>query len=152
MIDLYGLPTDFPGKLDRVRDPRNPRLYCDALERALGDDIGDDHFVPHLQLHEYETLLFSDPDAFAYSFDTCANAIVGLWQIVAEFHQDIERINDGEQTSPSKRIIELIKAYEGSKPTAGPDIAGYIGLPTLRQKCPHFSDWIRRLENLGEVS
>ncbi|NLX56174.1 MAG: DUF4276 family protein [Planctomycetaceae bacterium] len=40
------------------------------------------------------------------------------------------------------------EAYEGLKPTAGPDIAKYIGLDVLRQRCPHFGDWIRRLESL----
>jgi len=32
------------------------------------------------------------------------------------------------------------------KPNAGPDIAEYIGLDTLRRRCRHFSDWISRLE------
>ena len=90
--------------------------------------------MPHLQLHEYETLLYADPDAFAISFDDCNEAIAGLKGIVAEF-QDIERINDGELTAPSKRIIGLLEAYEGMKPTAGPDIAEYIGLDVLRRRC-----------------
>ena len=145
MIDLYGLPSDFPGKADHVRNPNNPRPYCEALEQAFGADIGDARFVPHLQLHEYETLLYSDPDAFAISFDDCDGAIAGLKAVVAEFH-DVERINDGELTAPSKRIIGLLDAYQGMKPTAGPDIAEYIGLVKLRERCPHFSDWVHRLE------
>ena len=32
------------------------------------------------------------------------------------------------------------------KRTAGPDIAEYIGLVKLRERCSHFSDWIGRLE------
>jgi hypothetical protein len=147
MIDLYGLPAGFPGKAGCVRNPQNPRPYCEALEQAFGADIGDARFIPYLQLHEYETLLYSDPDAFAISFDDCLDAIAGLKRVVAEF-QDIERINDGELTAPSKRIIGLLEAYQGMKPTAGPDIAEHIGLPTLRRQCSHFSDWIDRLENL----
>ena len=149
MIDLYGLPSDFPGKAGHARNPHNPRPYCEALEQAFAHDIADARFVPHLQLHEYETLLFSNPDAFAYSFDNCASAIADLKAIVNEY-QDIERINDGELTAPSKRIIRLLDAYEGMKPTAGPDIAEYIGLDVLRQRCAHFDGWIRRLEALGE--
>ncbi len=145
MIDLYGLSSDFPGKADHVRNPQNPRPYCEALEQAFGADIGDTRFIPHLQLHEYETLLYSDPDAFAFSFDDCDGAIAGLKQIVAEF-QDIERIDDGERTAPSKRIIGLLDAYQGMKVIAGPDIAEYIGLAKLRDRCPHFSDWVDRLE------
>ncbi len=145
MIDLYGLPDDFPGKAHHVRNSQNPRPYCEALEQAFAADIGDARFVPHLQLHEYETLLYADPEAFAVSFEGCDRAIAGLKSIAAEF-QDIERINDGERTAPSKRIIGLLDAYEGMKRTAGPDIAEYIGLATLRDRCPHFSDWILRLE------
>jgi hypothetical protein len=32
MIDLYGLPSDFPGKAGHARNPHNPRRYCEALE------------------------------------------------------------------------------------------------------------------------
>ena len=35
------------------------------------------------------------------------------------------------------------------KVIAGPDIAEYVGIDVLRQHCPHFSDWIGRLEGLG---
>jgi len=145
MIDLYGLPADFPGKADHVRNPHAPRPYCEALEQAFAADVGDARFVPHLQLHEYETLLYSDPDAFSFSFDDCGGAIAGMKGIAAEF-QDIERINDGELTAPSKRIIGLLDAYEGMKAIAGPDIAEYIGLAKLRDRCTHFNDWIHQLE------
>ena len=145
LIDLYGLPDDFPGRPAHARNPDAPRPYCEALEQAFGADIGDARFLPHLQLHEYETLLYSDPDAFAFSFDNCDEAITGLKGIAAEF-QDIERINDGELTAPSKRIIGLLHAYKGMKAIAGPDIAEYIGLDVLRRHCRHFSDWIGRLE------
>ena len=147
MIDLYGLPGDFPGKAGNVRNPHNPRPYCEALEQAFGADIGDARFAPYLQLHEYETLLYSDPDAFVCSFDDCDGAIADLKKIVTQFG-DIERINDNERTAPSKRIIGLLDDYEGRKPTAGPDIAEAIGLDVLRKHCSHFGDWIGRLEAL----
>jgi hypothetical protein len=58
-------------------------------------------------------------------------------------------VNDGENTAPSKRIIEVLPEteYAGLKATAGPDIAEYIGMATLRARCPHFSAWIGRLES-----
>jgi Domain of unknown function (DUF4276) len=52
-------------------------------------------------------------------------------------------------TAPSKRIIDLIPAYEGMKRSAGPDIAVMTGLPAIRAKSPHFSSWLTRLEELG---
>jgi hypothetical protein len=57
-------------------------------------------------------------------------------------------INDGEETAPSKRIGKEIPDYLGAKPTAGPIIAGKIGLETMRMKCPHFNEWLTKLENL----
>ena len=71
MLDFYGLGRGFPGmpleanlaNLDKVA----------RVERAVKADIvaqiphlrPDVRFVPYLQLHEYEGLLFSDPAAFA---------------------------------------------------------------------------------------
>lgn len=103
--------------------------------------------MPHLQLHEYETLLFADPDALALSFEDRAAAIAGPKPVAASF-RSIEHINDGKTTAPSKRIISLLPEYEFRKADAGPDIAEVIGLPRMRQRCPHSDKWIDRLENL----
>jgi hypothetical protein len=147
MIDLFRLPQDFPGKSGLVRNPSNPMPYVQALEAAFASDIADCRFVPYLQLHEYETLLYADPDAFQISFTDCAKAIEDLKAIAASV-TSIELINDGDQTAPSKRIINVLPEYDQRKADAGPEIAEYIGLPTLRQKCPHFDAWITKLENL----
>jgi Domain of unknown function (DUF4276) len=147
LIDLYALPSDFPGKQENVRNPADPVPYVESLEAAFGDDIGDPRFVPHLQLHEYETLLFAEPESFRYSFDDCDQPIEEMKKIAASF-ATIEHINDHHTTAPSKRIINLIPAYEGRKSSAGPDIAEYTGLPTIRAKCPHFDAWLTRLESV----
>ena len=147
MIDLYGLPKDFPGRTENTRDPVNPTPYVRALEEAFGTDIGDDRFIPHLQLHEYETLLFADPDAMLPSFENCQRAVDGMKVIVARFG-DIELINDGENTAPSKCISKLLPAYSGRKASAGPEIAERIGMLMLRKKCPHFDTWISKLEHV----
>ena len=147
MLDLYGLPNDFPGKMGNERNPANPRPYVEALEQAFGDDIHDRRFVPHLQLHEYETLLFADVESFRYSFDNCDRQIEKLEAIV-QSKPTIEHINDGEQTAPSKRIINLLPSYSGLKTTAGPDIAEYTGIETICIKCEHFNDWLTRLQHV----
>lgn len=147
LFDLYSLPSDFPGMETNVRNPANPTPYVEALELAFGQSIGYHRFIPYLQLHEYETMLFADPAAFAFSFINCAPAIQQL-QEIAESEGSIELINDGQHSAPSKRIISLIPAYDGRKTTAGPDIAEYIGLPVIRSKCPHFDQWLKRLEAL----
>jgi hypothetical protein len=146
MIDLYGLPRNFPGMADQQRNPDNPRPYVDALEKAFGNDIDDPRFVPHLQLHEYETLLFANVESFRGSFNDCERQI-GQLQDVADAFETIEHINDGPQTAPSIRIIKILPAYMGLKATAGPDIAERTGIQCLRESSPHFGDWLTTLEN-----
>jgi hypothetical protein len=147
MFDLYRLPQDFPSKGALVRNPSDPTPYVVTLEGAFASDISDPRFLPYLQLHEYETLLYADPDAFQIAFADCAKAIAGLKAIAASV-TSIELVNDGAETAPSKRIIHLLPEYGQRKADAGPEIAECIGLPTLRQKCPHFDAWITQLEKL----
>lgn len=145
MIDLYGLPSDFPGKETKTRNPDNPWPYAEHLEAAFGEDIAEPRFVPYLQLHEFETLVFADTSALEFLFDDVGAAIKGLNKVVTKYG-DVEKINDSPNTAPSKRIIQLIPRYEKLKTTAGPDIAEYIGVDGLREKCPHFDRWIKLLK------
>jgi hypothetical protein len=147
LIDLYALPNDFPGKDTNVRNPADPASYVLKLEEEFLKDIDYYRFVPYLQLHEYETILFADPQAFQNEFEHCTDAIQELNEIVSSF-PTIEHINDGRETAPSKRIIKLIPQYDGRKASAGPAIAARIGLPRIRQKCPHFHAWLTRLESI----
>jgi hypothetical protein len=157
MLDLYALPSDFPGKTTHDRNPDDPTPYVKALEEAFGNDvaeaIGNDiarsRFIPYLQLHEYETMLFADPEAFRIAFDDCYREIEQLKTITGLF-ASVEHINDGPTTAPSKRIINVIPGYDGRKTSAGPDIADYIGLAKIREKCPHFNEWLTRLESLWQ--
>jgi len=147
MFDLYALSDDFPGKDANTRNAANPEPFVNALENAFVEDIGCENFLPYLQLHEYETLLFSEPDAFAIAFENCGRAVSKLNEIAASF-PTVEHINDGRESAPSKRIISAIPEYGGRKTSAGPDIAEYIGIQIIRSKCPHFHAWLVALENL----
>ena len=145
MVDLYAIPSDFPGLADAPVMP--PRSRVQALERAMESDIrgtGYYRFTAHLQLHEYEALLLSDCAAIEAFFP----AMVGLAE---ELRRDIgslepEDVDEGPMSAPSKRIIRHAPEYKGLKTVAGPVIALHIGLPALRQRCPHFGAWIDGLE------
>jgi len=147
LIDLYAIPGDFPGKSTTRRDPSNPTPYVEALEQAFGADIDDYRFIPHIQLYEYETMLYSDPEAFRISFENIDIEVSEIHQIVRSV-PSIEHINDHKNTAPSRRIIQLIPEYRGSKTTAGVDIADFLGLQLIRSKCPHFDRWLTKLEKL----
>ena len=148
MIDLYGLPDDFPGT-EAARSEHDPYQRVDLMEQALAKDIDDPRFVPYIQLHEFEAMLLAMPAKILTYYDDRKKEVAELNKLVADFRSP-ELIDDGENTSPSKRITARIPEYGKAKPTAGPLIAAAIGLSTIRQNCPHFDDWIRRLEALEQ--
>lgn len=149
MVDLYGLPRDFPAFAEAAKE-NDPYTRVAKLESALRDDIGDTRFIPYIQLHEFEALLLSNPRRFGSYFIDSDRQIMALERLCEQYDTP-EKINDGEQTAPSKRIGVQIPEYLARKPTAGPIIAAHIGLAAIRDKCPHFNSWLTRLEQLGEA-
>lgn len=151
MVDLYALPKDFPGYAAAEALRVTPRSRVAALEQAVARDVCPDpnRFLPYIQLHEYEALLFVDPEEMKYFYTEQQTALAELRR-VAEAHESPELINDGDVTAPSKRIIAQFPDYEGAKVVVGPQVAEAIGLERLRAKCPHFSEWVRQLEQLGQ--
>jgi Domain of unknown function (DUF4276) len=146
MFDLYALPNDFPG-YEEAKRLTNPSQRVNLLEAHLLKDINHRRFIPYLQLHEFEALLFTDPSKFDWEFIDHADAIQALVNLASQ-HGNPELIDDGEQTAPSKRIIQIIPEYEGRKASVGPLIAARIGLLALRQKCAHFHAWLEKIEAL----
>ena len=146
-FDLYGLTTDFPcyGDAQAAADPYEK---VRVLEAALRDDIDDWRFIPYLQLHEFETLLLSEPDQLAAHFTDGQEGIRRLIAMAGQIANP-ELINDDPETAPSKRIIAEIPEYAGMKPSAGPIVAEKIGLANLRARCRHFGEWISQLEDLA---
>lgn len=148
MIDLYRLPKDFPGHA-AAQDIKDPHQKIIFLEQEFQKDLELPRFIPYIQLHEFEALILVAPEALAeyYSEHRFKKPIDALVQMVAPFASP-ELIDDGPQSAPSKRIIAGITEYEGEKAAVGPQTAQRIGLPRLREKCPHFDSWLARLEKL----
>ena len=146
MIDLYAIHAKFPGLKEAEELRHMPEGRVASLEQSFAEDIGDSRFIPYLQLHEYEALLFSGPQYFKYFYDHHRREI-GELQTIADAHATPELIDDGPHTAPSKRIISQLPNY--SKATEGPLVAELIGLQVIRSKCPHFDQWLSRLEQLG---
>ena len=146
MVDYYGLPRTWPG---RERAPRHATLSERAatVERAVLEDISiaighPPRFVPYVVMHEFEGLLFSDPDRFAQSIGK-PDLAPELRAIRREFRTP-EDINDSPDTAPSKRILNLCRGYR--KPVDGVQAMEEIGLDTVRAACPLFDAWIAALE------
>lgn len=144
MIDLYGLPSDFPGRKEvRAGIPAAQQVV--ELERALEKHINDSRFRAFYLLHEFEGLLFSKPEVIAQVL--MAPKLISKLQAIRLDFPTPEDINNEPQTAPSKRILDLLPGYR--KPIYGAEICKEIGLHTLRAECPHFAQWLGLMEALG---
>lgn len=145
LFDLYALPNDFPGKNSSEFQSKNTGVQkAEFIEVALARDINEPNFFPFLIVHEFEALLFAQPEKFSVWTDD-TELVSALGSVLLE-HQTPEDINDDPQTAPSKRILRLMPEYE--KSFHGPLIACDIGLDVIRRSCPHFESWLRKLEQL----
>ena len=125
---------------------RRDALTVDELEQALAERIGNPaNFIPYIQLHEFEALIFAGPDEAA--------KVLGIPALAAELHRIVEdcgapeRINDGYDTCPSRRLKRLRPSYD--KVLHGHLIVERIGLARVRDACPRFGAWLSRLEALA---
>jgi hypothetical protein len=151
MLDFYGLGKGFPG----TPLPQNLSSLekVARIEQAVKQDIiaqapdlrADVRFLPYLQLHEYEGLLFSDPAAFANSI--YQPNLTGEFKSIRQEFSTPEDIDDSPNTAPSKRVVHLCPSY--SKVLDGTRAARAVGIETMRRECPHFRDWIERLEHIA---
>ena len=156
LIDFNGLPAKFPGKsIAKAQNNLNEKAatFCAAFEFALKRDIGENsirRFIPYVQMHEFEALLFSDTEMLANGIGR-PDLYSELTKIGNSFSTP-EHINDSTVTAPSKRIISLFPGYELQKPLYGVLAALQIGLPKIRQECPLFDAWLKTLEALTPIS
>jgi uncharacterized protein CbrC (UPF0167 family) len=144
MLDLYALPNEFP-EFNEANNKSDPYQKINHLENAFSRDINDLRFIPYIQLHEFEALVLVKPEQLKERFPEYEQQIQDLLNICCRFTSP-ELINQGATTAPSKRIFQFVPTYE--KVSAGSLIVQKIGLASIREKCPHFNQWITQLENL----
>ncbi|HVJ63298.1 MAG TPA: DUF4276 family protein [Tahibacter sp.] len=145
MFDLYALPRDFPGRnAPGYPAGANGAAKAAFLEVQLAADIAHERFVPNIVVHEFEALLFTQPERFGPWVDD--DRIVGQLQAIRRDAVP-EDINELPHTAPSKRILAAMPGYQ--KTLHGPLIAKDIGLDAMRAQCPHFDGWLRKLEALA---
>jgi hypothetical protein len=143
MIDYYGLPADFPG-MNRVHRVPTPEEKVCYLERQLKDDLPEElNFIPYIQLHEFEALLFSDIQTLDDVLMKFQPSHLPELHILRQQYSP-EEINTQPETSPSHRLKCFYPNY--AKVFEGIAIAKEIGLERMRDECPHFNEWIKKLE------
>jgi hypothetical protein len=153
LVDYYALPRTgdkaWPGR-DRAAG-LSFELKAVTVEQEIesdltafmGADFNPRRFIPFVVMHEFEGLLFSDCGAFSRSIGH--PELKTDFQKIRDDFKTPEEIDDSPVTAPSKRVQKLIPNYE--KPLLGTLAALAIGLDTIRAECPHFNDWLTRLES-----
>ena len=146
-FDYYGVKTKkFPNWKETVGiNKANVRERIEILENGMLEEIDSNlryRFIPYVQLHEFEALLFNNIEVFDEMFEFEQYDRAELLNVFNEF-PDPEMIDQGTETSPSHRLIKIIPAYR--KVIQGNAIAEKIGIEQIRQKNKHFNDWIEQL-------
>lgn len=139
LVDYYGYPSKLPGNKDTLTGTSVQKVQ--TLETALSNHFGNPpNFIPYIQLHEFEALLFSDSVDYDLVFEQ--RELTQINSIIAQFDNP-EDINDSPQKAPSKRILSIKKNY--AKSIDGQNLAELTGIPKMMEKCPRFRNWIESI-------
>lgn len=151
LIDYYGLykKHNFP-KWREAEQQVNKNRRMEIIEQGMHQDIEDSYryrFIPYIQLHEFEGLLFNDISVFYQQIPP--DELIGVQELKRTFDQfkNPEMINNNRETSPSHRLERIILGY--NKIVYGNILAEAIGLDRIREKCPRFSDWLGKIEGIA---
>lgn len=147
LIDYYGMHPfhEFP-KWEEAKAIVNKSDRLSFLENSMLEEIDESiryRFIPYIQLHEFEALLFSDISVIEDNFESDEFKDYDYLLETNRTFDNPENINDGKTTAPSKRLDRIIDDY--SKVVYGSLLAQEIGLDKIRVKCPRFNNWIERL-------
>lgn len=159
LFDYYRLNLKWPdvveikkGRFDGLSSFLLVEKITKAIDTAVVENVSLDilwknHFIPYVQLHELEALLFSGPKEMAETFN--APQLEQQFADIVMQCNSCENINDNYETAPSRRIERIYSRYKKGKSDKAhaPIILKNIGLPRIRTACPRFDCWVSTLEN-----
>lgn len=145
-VDYYRLPQNFPQYNNCKSAYLSAYEIKKCLENAFKMDIQSERFIPYIQLHEFETLIFADIS------NLDLNNKQKLSSILSKFSNNPELINSNNP--PSQRISEIIDGYKNAKSRESARIMQNINIDNIRQSCKGFNEWIENIlktfENLSK--
>jgi hypothetical protein len=155
MFDYFRIHNEWPGHTEIQREIENrsilpaeqkAKFLEDKMKNAINKLFphydSEKRFIPYIQMHEFEALLFSDGNALSEK----AEIDISQVQAILDKYKNPEEINDDPEKAPSKQLESLNRSYR--KVVFGKIISERIGIPNIRAKCPHFNNWLTRFENL----
>ena len=145
-VDFFRIPTSLPNYAECMKQA-NVDAQIDCLTQSIKDDMGySDRFLPYIQKHEFESLLFSSSKVYATFYDE--SVVRAIERIIGQYDNP-EDINNSPATAPSKRILSLIKYY--NKVNDGNLIALEIGIDRIIEQCPRFAKWILTIREILKI-
>lgn len=151
-FDYYGIfeSYQFPNYKEAKIDQTNPKVGVELLEQGIKEHIESEglptkNFIPYIQLHEFEALLFSSNEGFEFQYDN--ERVLRELKAISPRYETPEDINDSPETAPSKRIIKALERRKEkySKVIDGEAIASQVGIEMMLEKCPRFNNWVTEL-------
>ena len=157
MFDYFRIESDWPGR-NRVNHQIETGVSLTSNEKGkileeetyniilteFGQYNAVNRFIPYIEMHEFEAMLFSDIDILAQKI----NVNISLVRDILAKYDNPEEINDTPGNAPSRRILAMNRSYR--KVAMGKAISEMTGIDLIRQKCPHFNYWINKFERLAE--
>lgn len=150
-VDYYGLTDKL--KLPMWNDSKSLKdlnKRVEKIEAGMFQDINDSiryRFIPYIQLHEFEALLFSDLRVFNEKILKTSHNSDYLKSTI-ENYDNPEMINNNRETSPSNRLKRIIPGFR--KKLHADILVNAIGIDRIRKKCPRFDNWLDQIEGLTD--
>ena len=146
-FDYYGL-HQWPG-LEEISCGMSPLAIADKLNgnavlsiaREYPELRVEERFIPYMSMHEFEALLFSDTEVLSEELNTSQK----VFDDVIATCGSPEQINTVRETSPSHRLKTLSHGRY-KKSSTGIRIAKRIGIAKIREQCPIFNAWLKKIE------
>lgn len=153
MFDYYALDNRFK---ENIPNNSDIYLYITAIQDNFDKHINNERFFFHIQPHEFESLLFSDVTKIIQadlewekqSEDKKQKALKELQNIINDYDENPELINNSKETSPSHRLQKILGTPKYNKAFHGNEIAKKIGLKNICDKCHYFDSWCQKIRNL----
>lgn len=141
LVDFYG----FRDREERTAE----QLESVILEEIMRERNNNPRVRPYIQMHEFEGLLFSNPETFGIIGRRGVRPdIARLRQIRCEFDTP-EDINDSQDSAPSKQLKNAVRGYR--KTDDGIAVAKEIGIERISEECPRFREWLEWMHGLAEA-
>jgi hypothetical protein len=152
MLDYYGI-KDWPG-LEKSKQQTTPSQKAEIInietakevQKLFSEENRECRFVSYVSMHEIEALYFSDPASIAQIM----NIEQAKVESILSKYSGPEAINDSFETAPSKRLENLSQSFV--KTTTGIAIAEAVNIPRMREHCPLFDEWVKKIKILEPLS